>query len=222
MAASEKKCPLVTGLEGIGPLVRSVEETPEPITTVNKGNIPSWILRNGPGKFEFGKDIYNHWFDGMALMHSFHILDGEVTYTSRFLRSDSYMRNFEKVALCNVRELQYVVFIEQPIKLDLLKFMLFRIQGKSFHKVMTWEPQDDTIFNVVDRQTGEDLYDEELLQYFDLEFPQINYAHYNAWCHPGRFPSEPVFVSAPKATEEHDGVVMSVIVTPRTVNNNKN
>ena len=49
----------------------------------------------------------------------------------------------------------YVVFIEQPIKLDLLKFMLFRIQGKSFDKVMTWEPQYDTIFHVVHRHTGE-------------------------------------------------------------------
>lgn len=46
------------GLETIAPLVRSVEETPEPISTEVQGTIPSWIngnlLRNGPGKFEFG------------------------------------------------------------------------------------------------------------------------------------------------------------------------
>lgn len=46
------------GLETIAPLVRSVEETPEPIPTEVQGSIPSWIdgnlLRNGPGKFEFG------------------------------------------------------------------------------------------------------------------------------------------------------------------------
>lgn len=46
------------GLETIAPLVRSVEETPEPISTEVQGAIPSWIngnlLRNGPGKFEFG------------------------------------------------------------------------------------------------------------------------------------------------------------------------
>ncbi|CDQ84619.1 unnamed protein product [Oncorhynchus mykiss] len=98
--ASKKKCPLAMGLEDIAPLVRTVEEIPEPITTVIKGNIPSWIngsfLRNGPGKFEFGKDNFNHWFDGMALMHRFYIHDGEVTYSSRFLRSDSYVRNSEK------------------------------------------------------------------------------------------------------------------------------
>lgn len=45
-------------LQTIAPLVSSVEETPEPITTEVQGNIPAWIngnfLRNGPGKFEFG------------------------------------------------------------------------------------------------------------------------------------------------------------------------
>lgn len=55
-----KKCltSTLTGLESIEPLVRTVEETPEPISTEVKGTIPSWIngnlLRNGPGKFEFG------------------------------------------------------------------------------------------------------------------------------------------------------------------------
>lgn len=39
---------------------------------------------------------YTHWFDGMALMHRFHIKDGDVTYSSRFLRSDSYISNSEK------------------------------------------------------------------------------------------------------------------------------
>ena len=52
----------------------------------------------------------------------------------------------------------YIVFIEQPIKLDLLKFMLYRIQGKSFHKVMTWEPKYDTIFHLVNRHTGKVSY----------------------------------------------------------------
>lgn len=46
------------GLQDIAPLVKSVEETPEPVPTAVKGTIPTWIrgnlLRNGPGKFEFG------------------------------------------------------------------------------------------------------------------------------------------------------------------------
>ncbi|KAK5858365.1 hypothetical protein PBY51_002511 [Eleginops maclovinus] len=88
------------GLETIEPLVRSVEETPEPISTEVHGTIPSWIkgnlLRNGPGKFEFGNTHYNHWFDGMALLHKFNIAEGQVTYMSRFLNSEAYRKNSER------------------------------------------------------------------------------------------------------------------------------
>uniref|UniRef100_A0A4W3HCV4 Carotenoid-cleaving dioxygenase, mitochondrial n=1 Tax=Callorhinchus milii TaxID=7868 RepID=A0A4W3HCV4_CALMI len=85
------------GLECIAPLMTTVEETPEPVTATVKGKIPNWLrgnfLRNGPGKFEFGNDKYNHWFDGMALMHQFRIAEGSVTYMSKFLRSESYKTN---------------------------------------------------------------------------------------------------------------------------------
>ncbi|XP_060107652.1 carotenoid-cleaving dioxygenase, mitochondrial-like [Heteronotia binoei] len=85
------------GLECIAPLFASVEETPQPIPTWVKGKIPPWLkgklLRNGPGKFEFGKDQYNHWFDGAALLHQFTIEKGAVTYQSKFLRSDAYKAN---------------------------------------------------------------------------------------------------------------------------------
>ncbi|MEQ2228798.1 Beta,beta-carotene 9',10'-oxygenase, partial [Ilyodon furcidens] len=97
---SREQCPQANGLESVAPLVHSGEETPDPIPTTIKGSIPAWIngsfLRNGPGKFEFGEDRYNHWFDGMALMHRFHIFEGSVSYSSRFLHSDSYILNSEK------------------------------------------------------------------------------------------------------------------------------
>lgn len=48
----------------------------------------------------------------------------------------------------------YFVFIEQPIKLDLLKFVLYKILGKSFHKIMSWQPHYGTIFHLVNRHTG--------------------------------------------------------------------
>uniref|UniRef100_A0A667Z2E6 Carotenoid-cleaving dioxygenase, mitochondrial n=1 Tax=Myripristis murdjan TaxID=586833 RepID=A0A667Z2E6_9TELE len=93
---------LLTGLENISPLVKSVEETLEPISTEVQGTIPTWIngnlLRNGPGKFEFGNTHYNHWFDGMAMLHQFKIEEGRVTYKSRFLQSD---QTFKK-CYCNV------------------------------------------------------------------------------------------------------------------------
>uniref|UniRef100_A0A3B4A5V8 Uncharacterized protein n=1 Tax=Periophthalmus magnuspinnatus TaxID=409849 RepID=A0A3B4A5V8_9GOBI len=89
----------VHGLPCIEKIVRSVEETPEPITTNIIGKIPEWIngnfLRNGPGKFEIGNQKFNHWFDGMALLHQFKIANGEVTYKSRFLSSSSYQANNE-------------------------------------------------------------------------------------------------------------------------------
>ncbi|KAM4545601.1 carotenoid-cleaving dioxygenase, mitochondrial-like [Odontesthes bonariensis] len=88
------------GLETIAGLVRSAEDTPEPIATEVQGTIPSWIngnfLRNGPGKFEFGNTHYNHWFDGMAMLHQFKIQEGQVTYMSRFLNSDAYKKNSER------------------------------------------------------------------------------------------------------------------------------
>uniref|UniRef100_A0A8C5EKA9 Carotenoid-cleaving dioxygenase, mitochondrial n=1 Tax=Gouania willdenowi TaxID=441366 RepID=A0A8C5EKA9_GOUWI len=99
-STSEERFMSLKGLESIAPLVRSVEETPTPIRTKVHGTIPSWIkgqlLRNGPGKFEFGNTHYNHWFDGMAMLHRFSIQDGEVTYMSRFLQSDAYKNNSEK------------------------------------------------------------------------------------------------------------------------------
>ncbi|XP_055798910.1 carotenoid-cleaving dioxygenase, mitochondrial-like isoform X4 [Salvelinus fontinalis] len=173
------------GLESIAPLVRSVEETPEPIATEVRGTIPTWIrgnlLRNGPGKFEFGNQHYNHWFDGMAMLHQFKIEDGKVTYRSRFLQSDAYKKNserdrimvsefgtvampdpcknfflrflsrFEMIAMSE----NYVVFIEQPIKMDLLKIVTAKLRGKGISEGVYWDPKQDTVFHLVDKHTGQ-------------------------------------------------------------------
>ncbi|GAA6232967.1 beta,beta-carotene 9',10'-oxygenase-like isoform X2 [Lates japonicus] len=294
------KTPL-SGLETIAPLVRSVEETPEPISTEVQGTIPSWIngnlLRNGPGKFEFGNTHYNHWFDGMAMLHQFKINKGQVTYMSRFLNSDAYKKNSErdrivmsefgtlampdpcknffqrflsrfemmeptdnasvsfvkykgdyyvstetnfmhrvnpenleslekvdwskfiavngatahphydpdgttynmgnsygsKGALYNIISVppektdskdtlqgakilcsivpankshpsyyhsfamseNYVVFIEQPIKMDLLKIVTCKLRGKALNEGIYWDPKQETVFHLVDKRTGE-------------------------------------------------------------------
>lgn len=46
------------------------------------GSIPPWLqgtlLRNGPGLFSVGNTSYKHWFDGMALIHSFTFKDGKL------------------------------------------------------------------------------------------------------------------------------------------------
>jgi beta,beta-carotene 9',10'-dioxygenase len=59
-----------------------------------RGRVPPWLqgtlLRTGPAKFEVGSQRYNHWFDGLAMLHSFAFTGGRVAYTNRFLRSRSY------------------------------------------------------------------------------------------------------------------------------------
>ncbi|KAE8277149.1 Beta,beta-carotene 15,15'-dioxygenase [Larimichthys crocea] len=75
------------------------EETVEPVEAQVKGSIPSWLqgtlLRNGPGLFSVGDTEYNHWFDGMSLIHSFTFEKGQVTYRSKFLKSETYKRNIK-------------------------------------------------------------------------------------------------------------------------------
>ncbi|KAI9531637.1 hypothetical protein NQZ68_039343 [Dissostichus eleginoides] len=74
-------------------------ETPEPVKAQVTGELPPWLrgslLRNGPGLFSVGESQYNHWFDGLSLIHSFTFSGGEVTYRSKFLKSDTYKRNIK-------------------------------------------------------------------------------------------------------------------------------
>ena len=59
-----------------------------------RGQLPEWLtgslLRNGPGTFQVGTQRYRHWFDGLAMLHRFTILDGRVSYANRFLETESY------------------------------------------------------------------------------------------------------------------------------------
>jgi carotenoid cleavage dioxygenase-like enzyme len=59
-----------------------------------EGRVPRWLegalLRNGPALFEIGEQKYNHWFDGLAMVHGFYFEGGRVSYANRFLRSSAY------------------------------------------------------------------------------------------------------------------------------------
>ncbi|XP_070499714.1 carotenoid isomerooxygenase-like [Chironomus tepperi] len=70
------------------------EEIIEPINGEIIGEIPNWIsgsfILNGPGTFKVGDVSLNHVFDGMALLHRFHIDNGNVTYQCRFIKSEAY------------------------------------------------------------------------------------------------------------------------------------
>ncbi|EDO46083.1 predicted protein [Nematostella vectensis] len=68
-----------------------------PVQAKITGQIPPWLsgtlIRNGPGKFEFGEFEYNHIFDGPALLYRFTIDNGKVEYFNKFLRSKSFLEN---------------------------------------------------------------------------------------------------------------------------------
>ncbi|XP_078480617.1 LOW QUALITY PROTEIN: carotenoid-cleaving dioxygenase, mitochondrial-like [Lampetra planeri] len=49
----------------------------------------------------------------------------------------------------------YVVFIEQPIKMDLLKIVTCKLRGKPLSEGIYWDPKMETILHVVDKRTGE-------------------------------------------------------------------
>jgi len=75
------------------------KEHPEPCELDVTGSFPDWLegtlIRTGPGIFSVGETSYNHWFDGMALMHNFTIQNGHVRYRSRYLKGDTYKTNME-------------------------------------------------------------------------------------------------------------------------------
>ena len=75
---------------GLTSLARETRHEALPV----KGALPPWLhgtlVRNGPAKFEVGDRSYNHWFDGLAMLHAFTFADGEVGYANRFLNSTSY------------------------------------------------------------------------------------------------------------------------------------
>lgn len=51
----------------------------------------------------------------------------------------------------------YIVFVEQPLKMKLWKIITSKIRGKSFADGISWEPQYNTRFHVVDKHTGQPL-----------------------------------------------------------------
>ncbi|KAJ6616396.1 Beta,beta-carotene 15,15'-dioxygenase, partial [Pseudolycoriella hygida] len=79
-------------------LFRTCEKaTLNPISGNMTGSIPEWLegtlIRNGPGIYHVGNEVYNHLFDGLAVLHRYHIRNGKATYSSRALDSDTFRKN---------------------------------------------------------------------------------------------------------------------------------
>ncbi|XP_051902563.1 carotenoid-cleaving dioxygenase, mitochondrial-like isoform X39 [Hippocampus zosterae] len=49
----------------------------------------------------------------------------------------------------------YVVFIEQPSKIDLIKLVTCKMTGKAFCEAIYWDPNLETILHLIDKRTGE-------------------------------------------------------------------
>ena len=65
-----------------------------------RGSVPAWLtgtlVRTGPARFEVGNKKYNHWFDGLAMLHKFAFANGRVWYANRYLRSQAYQNAMAK------------------------------------------------------------------------------------------------------------------------------
>lgn len=62
------------------------------------GSFPSWlnggsIFRNGPGLFNPGNHEMKHWFDGYSIIQKFSFEEGSVTYQSKFVESQDYLKS---------------------------------------------------------------------------------------------------------------------------------
>lgn len=64
--------------------------------------VPKWLngsfVRNGPGRYHVGEMSFNHWFDGLGMLHKFDFNQGVVHYQSDFLdchaTNSAVRRNF--------------------------------------------------------------------------------------------------------------------------------
>lgn len=78
------------------------------------GKIPAWLtgtlVRNGPIRVAINNDTNKHWFDGLAMLHSFSIANTRVDYTNKFLRTEAYNKVFKEGSL------NYLGFETEPSK----------------------------------------------------------------------------------------------------------
>jgi beta-carotene 15,15'-monooxygenase len=90
--------------EKIAALFENYSEVIEPEEAIVEGKIPLWLnvslLRNGPGMFNIGNYQYKHWFDGLAYMQRFGFSNGKMTYSARYLKSDTYKINMASNRIC--------------------------------------------------------------------------------------------------------------------------
>uniref|UniRef100_A0A8C5DHU1 Beta,beta-carotene 15,15'-dioxygenase-like n=1 Tax=Gouania willdenowi TaxID=441366 RepID=A0A8C5DHU1_GOUWI len=161
-------------------IAKNGTETPVPIRAQVEGSVPSWLqgtlLRNGPGMFSVGGHEYNHWFDGLSLIHSFTFVNGEVTYRSKFLKSDTYKKNTkaQRIVVSEFGTMSY----PDPCK---------NIFSRAFTHLCNIIPDftDNNLINII--RYGEDYYASSEINYLNQVDPntletvgRINYRNHIA------------------------------------------
>jgi beta,beta-carotene 9',10'-dioxygenase len=60
-----------------------------------RGTVPPWLtgtlVRTAPAQFEVGDQRYNHWFDGLAMLHKFALPAERPAYVHSFGMSARYL-----------------------------------------------------------------------------------------------------------------------------------
>ena len=90
-AASAAVSPMAIGFEDL-PWRFNASNVPLHVT----GSIPSWVdghlYRVGPVRYSLGpgKPSIAHWFNGLGMLHSFHVSDGQIQYTASYVPSTQY------------------------------------------------------------------------------------------------------------------------------------
>lgn len=73
--------------------IESQLEEISPEILIVRGELPNWLsgslVRSVPARYEVGGRRIEHWFDGLAFLNAFAFEGGSVSYTSRYLNSDT-------------------------------------------------------------------------------------------------------------------------------------
>lgn len=181
--------PIKTGVElAFTSLNSEVEIDDLPV----EGEIPQWLngslFRNGPAKFEIGQVSYNHWFDGLAMVHRYAFRDGRIAYRNRFLRTSPYTQMMSSGQLSSGFETVQPTSLGNRI-LKMTLEMLGHKTGQTYNTnvsvirladrfmALTEQPVP-TVFDPITLETqGAFYFDDTLFGHLSCGHPQYDYQH---------------------------------------------
>ena len=117
-----------------------------PSLDVENGAVPTWLsgtlLRNGPARFRLADRTLNHWFDGLAMVHSFDIADGQRQLRQQVPRHAGPARDHDG-------KIRYTEFASDPCR------SLFKRIAQTFVEKRTGANANVTIGRIADEFVAE-------------------------------------------------------------------